>query len=36
MPESLFNKITGLSPTTWLKEETLSPDEYCEILKHLF
>ena len=36
MPESLFNKVVGLYPTTSMKERTptqVISDEFCEILK---
>ena len=34
--ESIFNKVAGLYPTTWLKERTptlVFSDEFCKILK---
>ena len=36
VPESLFNKVTGLYPATSMKETTptqVLSDEFCEILK---
>ena len=36
VPESLFNKVVGLYPTTSMKERTptqVISDEFCEILK---
>ena len=36
MPESLFNKVTGLYPATSPKERTptkVFSDEFCEIFK---
>ena len=39
VPESIFNKVIGLYPTTVLKGNTLMQvfsDEFCEILKTTF